>query len=296
VTVPLRSVRSLRTRKCVAGCGASGWALRRALKATSGDRVSSARYREAMRPFGLGDELRVALRVDGWCWGLLCLHRSETGAGFEPQEAALLGRLGPHLAQGLRRSIVAERAVEDWTSDGPGVAVIRPDRTIETATPTAIAWLEELAQLDAPRAQQLPTAMLTVIERLDDAPQRTAPLLPRARVRAPSGRWLVLHASRLHGEDGRVAVVIEPAAPAMMAAVVIAAYGLTAREAEVAQRLLAGLPRKTLANELRISLHTVNDHLKAVFDKVGVSSAGQLRARTSAEHFTPKPESARHDC
>ena len=256
--------------------------------ATSGERMSSARFREAMRPFGLGDELRVALRVDGWCWGLLCLHRSETSAGFEPDEAALLARLGPYLAQGLRRSVVAERVVENWTPDGPGVAVIRSDLSIETATATALGWLEELAQLDAPRTPQLPTVVLTVIEQLADAPHFTTALLPRARVRAPSGRWLVVHAANLDGDDGRVAVIVEPAAPAVLAPVVVAAYGLTAREAEVAQRLLAGLARKTVATELRISLHTVNDHLKAVFDKVGVSSAGELRARIFTEHFTPK--------
>ena len=257
--------------------------------ATGGERLSSIRYREAMRPFGLGDELRVALRVEGWCWGLLCLHRSEPGVGFDQGDAALLARLGPFLAQGLRRSVVAERVVQDWTSDGPGVAVIGPDRTIESATPTAIAWLDELAQLDAPRTAPLPTVVLTVIERLTDEPRSAGPLLPRARVRSPSGRWLVVHAAHFDVEDGRVAVVIEPAAQAMLAPVVVAAYGLTAREAEVAQRLLAGLARKTVATELRISLHTVNDHLKAIFDKVGVSSAGELRARIFAEHFTPKP-------
>jgi DNA-binding CsgD family transcriptional regulator len=58
----------------------------------------------------------------------------------------------------------------------------------------------------------------------------------------------------------------------------MAGYGLTNREGDVAQRLLTGLPRKVIAAELRISLHTVNDHTKAIFDKTGVSSAGQLRA------------------
>ena len=59
----------------------------------------------------------------------------------------------------------------------------------------------------------------------------------------------------------------------------IAAYGLTNRERDITQRLLAGLARKTIASELHISAHTVNDHVKAVFDKTGVSSAGQLRAQ-----------------
>ncbi len=110
-------------------------------------------------------------------------------------------------------------------------------------------------------------------------------MLPRARIRAPSGRWVVLHASRLEGDVGRVAVVIEPAAPAVVAPVVLAAYGLTAREAEVARLVIAGLARKAVAAHLRISLHTVNDHLKAVYDKVGASSAGQLRSRVFTDGY-----------
>ena len=57
----------------------------------------------------------------------------------------------------------------------------------------------------------------------------------------------------------------------------IAAYRLTRREAEVARALLVGISRKAIATQLRLSLFTVNDHIKGVFNKTGVSSAGQLR-------------------
>lgn len=260
--------------------------------ATGGDRAASIRYREAMRPFGLGDELRVALRVDGCCWGLLCLHRAETGPAFTDSDAALLGRLGPHAAEGLRRTVVTEVAVHDWSPDGPGVAVIGPGPEIESVTPAAARWLDELVELDVPRRSGLPTIIHAVIERLDRCGGDVAreSLVPRARVRAPSGRWLVIHASHLataDGARGRSALVIEPAAPAALLPLVVAAYGLSAREAEVARRVLAGLARKTIAYELRISLHTVNDHVKAIFDKVGVSSAGQLRARVLQDQHPP---------
>ena len=76
-----------------------------------------------------------------------------------------------------------------------------------------------------------------------------------------------------------VAVVVEPTSPVALAPLIVAAYGLTARESQVTQRLLTGLARKTISSELRISLHTVNDHVKAVFAKTGVSSAGELRAQ-----------------
>ena len=38
--------------------------------------------------------------------------------------------------------------------------------------------------------------------------------------------------------------------------------------------------------ELGISQHTVEDHLKAIFNKVGVGSLGELTARVLSEHYS----------
>jgi GAF domain-containing protein len=74
--------------------------------ATGHDRFASPRYRDIMRPLGLGDELRAALVVDGRCWGYLCLHRQDGRLGFTVDEAATIARLGPHLAAGLRQALL----------------------------------------------------------------------------------------------------------------------------------------------------------------------------------------------
>ena len=270
--------------------------------ATGGLRNSSLRYREAMQPFGLGDELRVALRVDGMSWGLLCLHRADSSSSFTAGDAGLLAHLSSCAGEGLRRSVVAEASIQDWNPDGPGVAVIGVDAEIESMTPAAARWLAELSELDVPRSGRLPTVARAVLDRLGHNLDcgETDPWLPRARVRCPSGRWLVLHASTLESSFEpayRSVLVIEPASPAELLPLVVAAYGLTPREAEVTQRALIGLARKTIAADLRISLHTVNDHLKAVFAKVDVSSVGQLRTRVfqdQTSHRLP-PRGGRSD-
>ena len=51
------------------------------------------------------------------------------------------------------------------------------------------------------------------------------------------------------------------------------ALGLTGREKQVLQLIANGAPRKTIARELGISLHTANDHVKAVYRKLNVSSS-----------------------
>jgi DNA-binding CsgD family transcriptional regulator len=254
--------------------------------ATHGNRMAARRYREAMRPYGLGDELRVALVLDGTCWGLLCLHRAEARAGFDAVDAKVLAGIGPVVAGALRRAMVSEQAgtFETGDGDGPGVAVLAADGVLQSTTPTAARWFAELAELDRPHAPPLPTVVLGVLAQLravGAGSMRGA----RARVRAPSGRWLTVHASNLDDGRGSIAVVVEPATPGAVAPLVIAAYGLTGRESEVAWRLLAGLARKSVAAELAISLHTVNDHIKAIFDKTGVSSAGQLRAQVFAQQL-----------
>src|SRR5207249_439843 len=78
--------------------------------ATHDDRPASPRYRDIMRPLGLGDELRAALISGGRCWGYLCLHREDHELGFSPAELALVGRLAPHLGHALRQAVLRGHA------------------------------------------------------------------------------------------------------------------------------------------------------------------------------------------
>lgn len=56
----------------------------------------------------------------------------------------------------------------------------------------------------------------------------------------------------------------------------------TARERDVCLEVLSGNPTAEIARHLFISPHTVHDHLKSVFEKVGVGSRGELVARLVA--------------
>ena len=59
----------------------------------------------------------------------------------------------------------------------------------------------------------------------------------------------------------------------------LAAYGLTAREREICREVIAGYSTVDIAGRLFISSNTVQDHLKSIFAKVGVRSRGELVAR-----------------
>ena len=82
--------------------------------------------------------------------------------------------------------------------------------------------------------------------------------------------------------DGNIAVVAARRGPAETFELLCRAYALTQREREVVAALIAGLDTRALTEQLFISRHTVQDHLKSVFAKVGVHSRRELLATFSS--------------
>ncbi|MFF0725648.1 LuxR C-terminal-related transcriptional regulator [Streptomyces sp. NPDC004134] len=187
------------------------------------------------------------------------------------------------------------RLVSANTAARRHLAALPPGPTRETALGLAVpAWLHGVVlQARAATAAESATATAdtgatTPTDTADRPP--AAATAPRVRLRTTAGRWLTCHASCLHGADGTprsTAVVIEPAAAAEIAPLLADAYELTARELEITQLLARGLGTEGIAAELFLSPHTVRDHIKAVFDKTGVSTRGALVGKLFLEHYEP---------
>ena len=77
-------------------------------------------------------------------------------------------------------------------------------------------------------------------------------------------------------EVDAVAVIIEEPSPAELAPVLMMAYGLTKQEQALTALVCRGHSTSEIADRLHISAHTVQDHLKSIFDKTGVSSRREL--------------------
>ena len=93
------------------------------------------------------------------------------------------------------------------------------------------------------------------------------------------GAWYSLHAAATDAE--RVAVIVQPARSGELVPLLLSRHGLTRAEQEVTELVLQGRSTKEIAGDLVISPHTVQDRLKAVFEKVGVRSRRELVAQLS---------------
>jgi DNA-binding CsgD family transcriptional regulator len=91
--------------------------------------------------------------------------------------------------------------------------------------------------------------------------------------------WIAIDASPVVEHDGAVAVVLRPASAPSLLDVRLRAAGLTEREREIAVALLRGDDTNAIGAALHLSPWTVQDHLKAIFDKTDVRSRRAFVAR-----------------
>jgi DNA-binding CsgD family transcriptional regulator len=253
--------------------------------ATGGRLERSARWRAFHAISDLDGELRMAMHAGGRQWGLMQLNRLSGGPRFDAEHRAFLEQVAPMLGAALRDALLTRPA--SASSRGPGVIVLDECGIVTSATPEAEAWLEELRTDWSSFASGLPVplevyslALTTARERAKDGDVATR----RARMRTTHGVWLLIHSSRL-GDTGQVAMVIEPAKASEVAPIIIEAYGLTVRELEVTRMVARGHKTSEIGAALHLSPHTVRDYIKSVFEKVGVSSRGELVSKLFAEHY-----------
>jgi DNA-binding NarL/FixJ family response regulator len=251
----------------------------------------SQRYRDILAPMVLGDEMRAIFVTDAACWGTLCLHREQAVTEYSPAESAFLAQLTPHIADGLRKALLLDNVATAKTPDGPGVLILAEDHSIVAMTAAAEYWLMELIEMESGDKQVLPIIVRSVVAGLQAIEHGTAAsdFIPKVRLRTLSGQWLVLYASRLKSPTAQhqISVIFEIAQPVEVAPLIMQAYDLTEREGEITQSILRGWSTSEISARLYISRHTVQDHLKAIFNKVDVGSRRELAARIFTQQYQP---------
>jgi DNA-binding CsgD family transcriptional regulator len=250
---------------------------------TGGDPASSPRWQRNMT-LGGDQELIVQLRTrSGEVWGALTLYRALGEPMFSATEKAFVKGVAADLADGARRSLLFGQAGEPEYADSPGLIVLNENWALESATPGVDRWMAELPDGDWDRGR-MPTAVIALAGR---ALRDTG--IAVSRVLSRSGTWVVLHGAPLESTGApRVAIIVEPAHPSRLYPLLMSAFGLTEREKDVTRLVLQGASTSQIAADLFVSAHTVQQHLKAIFDKTGVRSRRDLVGKVFFTHYEPR--------
>jgi DNA-binding CsgD family transcriptional regulator len=246
--------------------------------------ANSPRVQQILRPAGIGDGLRVMLRANGSTWGHAGIYRELGARAFHPDERAFLSAIADDIADGLRRSL-SRRSEPDAPALAPGVVAFDAQARVVAATAEAS---RVMALMPGDVSSTL-YAVAIGASRRDRA---------SARVRLTDGRWLLLEGGRMHGavsDSPHVTVSLVPAPRSDLTSLLLRLHGLSARQREVAQLLISGLRTDQIAAQLHISPHTLHDHVKAIFTKLGVQGRAELMAlvsdnvsaNLSPQHFAP---------
>jgi DNA-binding CsgD family transcriptional regulator len=232
--------------------------------------ANSPRVQQILRPAGIGDGLRVMLRANGSTWGHAGIYRELGAPAFHPDERAFLAAIADDIAEGLRRSL-SRRPEPDAAAFVPGVVAFDARGRVVSAT-------AEASRVMALMPGDVTSTLYAVAigaSRRDRA---------SARVRLTDGRWLLLQGGRMHGaanDSPHVTVSLMPAPRSDLTSLLLRLHALSARQREVAQLLISGLRTDQIAAHLHISPHTLHDHVKAIFTKLGVQGRAELMALVS---------------
>lgn len=168
-----------------------------------------------------------------------------------------LERLNQSLVPELRHALIARKALTSDLDSEHTVILLRPDGSIEHASPTAAAWL------DQDRRDWLRHLILAAEK------HQAFPAVPGP---------LELRHSVVHGIDGhRHVVSLAPWKHIQQSPL----HPLTPRQRQVARRAALGATIDEIAEDLTLSSHTVRQHLKAVYRSLQVHNRVELNRRLS---------------
>jgi DNA-binding CsgD family transcriptional regulator len=250
---------------------------------TGGDLPRSSRWDEVLRQFGIGDEAVVACRDAFGCWGWIKAYRDGTDRWFHEDDLDVFATVAASLSSIVRRRVTAAHDTSAGEPPPPGVIVLDSALKPVSRTAGSRAWIDALPAAALFEAWGMLPAQVYPLAALARSRRESAGV--HALDRTVDGRWVMIEAAPLEGDgNDQIVVTLRGAAPRETFELLCRAYEFTRRERDVVGAVLAGLDTRRVSERLFISPHTVQDHLKSVFGKVGVRSRRELLATFNASH------------
>ena len=217
------------------------------------------------------------------------LHRDSSRTYYSEEDVEFAAAVAPLLAPRVRADLRVPGPHGADPAPEPGTIILGQDQSMLAATEQAWRWIDRLGIPGPNPAEPLPPQVYVLAAHVAASPQRRS---ARVRARAADGTWMVIRAAALTSGSQAAAgyaVTLEAAPADDLAPLLMRAWGLTRREREVARLVIDGLPTEDIAAALFISVHTVRDHLRTMFGKVGISRRQDLAATLTGR--TPRPVS-----
>ncbi|MDA7026365.1 helix-turn-helix transcriptional regulator [Bacillus sp. CLL-7-23] len=243
---------------------------------TNGALRQCRRYRNVLEPAGFADEMRVILFYKGDCWGYLTLYRKNGQPLFKIEERTLLTSLAPIIGEHLRyfRHKLPKKDMFHMKHVS-GILILSAELSPLSCDQTALHWLTVLRSWEQLDNRKLPRPIRAVCTRVL---KEAGPATAKTVVSIPGQDYLSIRASHLDhfGTAKQIVVLFEPVSPTEAITLMTEAYALSEREKDITNCVIRGLSTKGIADDLHISVYTVQDHLKSIFAKTGTRSRREL--------------------
>jgi DNA-binding CsgD family transcriptional regulator len=247
---------------------------------------------------GVYDLVGGAIPLGGAVSGIVGIHRPKNQSPFDEGDVRRLDCLIPHLKRAMQLTLRLSGARIDYQAALDGLARTGTAIVVTDAN-GIILFASSLAEMLLRHGGGLRAAggRLTGADRVVSA--RLGLLINAVTGAVPHGQGGGIAIER---DDGKLPLTIlvtpfrphfgglaaplpaalifirDPEAPAMAADILRDLFGFTPAQAAVAARVAEGESLDAIAATLRISHHTVRDHLKIVFAKTGTRRQSQLAA------------------
>jgi DNA-binding CsgD family transcriptional regulator len=251
-------------------------------------------YNLIFRPQGIHIPLQSAVRDrSGQALGAMLAYREPNTPSYTTEEMRLMASFLPHIAHGMQPRPDLSGATAE--SEDRGLLIVEPPSNILHASPQARTLVHFALDraMDATGERGVDAAVLPVLARLcgnlhNTFAGRPSPP-PTTSLNSPWGLF-ILRAYWLESlkpqHNGLVGVVIERHEPLSLRLLRnMRASGLTSRQRQLCLLLFDGLSIPAAAKRLRISQHTVVDHLKKIYLLLDVHSRDELRSKLEAVPF-----------
>jgi DNA-binding CsgD family transcriptional regulator len=209
-------------------------------------------------------------------------HRPRALSDFGDAERQILERLRPALSSAVERTVLQELAsrnssvIDDLTAEiGKGVLLI-------LGNDYAILHANAAAQLlirDGQHSDQVPRSILETCERLKS--QATGTMATTVLASLDDQGAIDLSIRYRSGNNAERFVIssastfphVEPISERL------ARFGISRRESQIIEQMVSGHSNKIIAGNLMISPRTVENHIRAIYLKMDVSSRAHMISR-----------------